>query len=324
MHVKDELYGGFELDDVLGSLIASAPLHRLKGIYQGGASFQVNRLWNVTRYEHSIGTMLLIRKLGGTLEEQIAGLLHDVSHTAFSHVVDMAFGLEAEDYHEDIFEEVILRSEIPEILKRYGYSSQLILGDLKKWSLLEQELPALCADRLDYTLRDQLRYGGISQRDAKIFMDELQIVEGVICVRSVEAAEWFTEVFYQEVIGFFLNPLNIYAYDTLAKTLKAAWDSGLIASADLLKEDAELLQHLRGTNHPEVLQLLNQLYSNPALTEDEQHFHIHRKTKVRLIDPDVVVMGKPIPSSQLSSRVKRLGREAKEKAEKGVYVKVGG
>ena len=35
--------------------------------------------------------MLLIKKLGGSVEEQIAGLLHDVSHTAFSHVIDYVF-----------------------------------------------------------------------------------------------------------------------------------------------------------------------------------------------------------------------------------------
>ncbi len=32
--------------------------------------------------------MMLVNRLGGSLEEQIAALLHDVSHTAFSHVID--------------------------------------------------------------------------------------------------------------------------------------------------------------------------------------------------------------------------------------------
>jgi len=48
-----------------------------------------------TRFDHSVGVMLLIRKLGAgsspasaLLKEQVAALLHDVSHTAFSHVID--------------------------------------------------------------------------------------------------------------------------------------------------------------------------------------------------------------------------------------------
>ena len=40
----------------------------------------VNEIWNVTHFEHSIGVMLLIRIVVGSIEEQIARLLHDVSH----------------------------------------------------------------------------------------------------------------------------------------------------------------------------------------------------------------------------------------------------
>lgn len=54
----------------------------------------MNKEWNVTRFDHSVGVMLLVKKLGGSVEEQIAGLLHDVSHTAFSHVVDYVLIIE--------------------------------------------------------------------------------------------------------------------------------------------------------------------------------------------------------------------------------------
>ncbi|MEH6941868.1 HD domain-containing protein [Bacillus sp. JJ722] len=40
----------------------------------------LNEKWNVTNFEHSKGVMLLIRILGGSVEEQVAGLLHDVSY----------------------------------------------------------------------------------------------------------------------------------------------------------------------------------------------------------------------------------------------------
>ena len=113
MFIYDEIYGEFEVDKVLEELILSKPVQRLKGIHQGGASYLVNEKWNVTRFDHSIGTMLLIKILGGSLEEQIAGLLHDVSHTAFSHVIDFVFENKEEDYHEKIYSSVIKESEIP-------------------------------------------------------------------------------------------------------------------------------------------------------------------------------------------------------------------
>lgn len=83
--LKDMLYGSVEVEPVLRDLVNSRLLQRLKGIHQAGAAYLVWPKWNVTRFEHSIGVMLLIRRLGGSLEEQAAGLLHDVSHTAFSH-----------------------------------------------------------------------------------------------------------------------------------------------------------------------------------------------------------------------------------------------
>lgn len=103
MKINDRLYGEADLEPVLTDLIHSKAVQRLNGIHQGGACFLVNPAWNISRCEHSIGVMLLIRRLGGSLEEQIAGLLHDVSHTAFSHVADDVFNMENEDYHEQMF-----------------------------------------------------------------------------------------------------------------------------------------------------------------------------------------------------------------------------
>ncbi|MGL5642811.1 MAG: HD domain-containing protein, partial [Paraclostridium sp.] len=86
--IVDYIYGEFELEDVLIELINCDAVQRLKYIHQVGATYLIKEELNVNRLEHSIGVMLLIRMLGGSLKEQIAGLLHDISHTAFSHVID--------------------------------------------------------------------------------------------------------------------------------------------------------------------------------------------------------------------------------------------
>ncbi len=39
MKINDDIYGQHDIDGVLEELIKSAPVQRLKGIYQGGASF---------------------------------------------------------------------------------------------------------------------------------------------------------------------------------------------------------------------------------------------------------------------------------------------
>ncbi len=88
MKYLNKLYGKFELSGDIEELINTNVFQRLKKIHQGGAIFLINPNINHTRFEHSIGVMLLIKNLGGSIEEQIAGLLHDISHTAFSHLID--------------------------------------------------------------------------------------------------------------------------------------------------------------------------------------------------------------------------------------------
>ncbi|MEC1738264.1 HD domain-containing protein [Bacillus mojavensis] len=322
MEINDVLYGRHQIEGVLEELIKSAPVQRLKGVYQGGASFLVNPKWNVTRYEHSIGVMLLIKRLGGTIEEQISGLLHDVSHTAFSHVIDFVFENEAEDYHENIFQQVIDQSEIPEILKQHGYDADDLLLNDTRWTLLEQPAPELCADRIDYTLRDMYQYGQITLREAEIFLDHLVVRNGRVFPDGIETAEWFVRVYYKEVIDFFMNPVNVYGYEYLAQTLKAALKHNVIAAEDLLKTDQEVLGILHSSENDEVLRLLEKIHPHILVKEDDIHYDFHRKTKMRLIDPTIFFHNEWITSSSVSEHIRKMGEAAYRKAKKGVYVKV--
>jgi HD superfamily phosphohydrolase len=322
MQICDFLYGTFEIDGVLAELIDSRPVQRLKGIHQGGACYLVNPEWNVTRYEHSVGVMLLIRLLGGSVEEQIAGLLHDVSHTAFSHVVDTVFQKADEDYHEEIFEKVIEQSEIPAILQRHGYDHRDILLDHSQWRILEQSAPDLCADRLDYTLRDVSRYGWMPTEEARAFVSTLRFHEGKVCTSTLEAAEWFTEAYYKLVIDFFLHPLNLYSYEQLAAALRLALEKGLLSRADLLLEDEQVLQKLRGYSDSDVTRLLDKLHPQVQVEANESDFDFSRKNKLRLIDPLVLTDSGLQRASELSSRVKAASEAAYAKATRGTCVKV--
>ncbi|RDI45668.1 HD domain-containing protein [Falsibacillus pallidus] len=322
MLIKDELYGEFHIEPVLEELIRSKPVQRLKGIYQGGASCFVNPEWNGTRYDHSIGVMLLIKKFGGSIEEQIAGLLHDVSHTAFSHVIDFVFKIDQEDFHEQIFNQVIEDSEIPMILQKYGYHHQDILNDIEQWTLLEQPAPELCADRIDYTLRDMYSYGKISIEEVHAFLDNLIVISGSLYIKDLNIAEWFVKTYYLEVIDYFLDPMNVYGYELLAKVIKRALDKKLLPFSILLKADQEAMYALKNLHDPEIQTLLKQLHPNVVVKEDDNQYDMHRKGKVRLIDPSVLIGARLLPASQVSENVKHMNAEAKSRSEKGRFIKV--
>ncbi|MFR6689848.1 HD domain-containing protein, partial [Listeria innocua] len=263
--------------------------------------------------------MLFIRKLGGSLEEQIAGLLHDVSHTAFSHVVDYALDFEEEDYHEQIFEDFVKTSTIPAILEKYGYSFEGIFDDISKWKILEQEAPELCADRIDYTLQDLYRHGKISLAEVEEFLQALVMIDGRLYLANIALAEWFVEQYYSEVIDYFYDPLNVYSYEIVAEAMRIAFQQETITTSALRLTDAELLAKLNANSDArEKIQLL----ASPHLEENEADFTYHHKKKMRLINPSVLVDGRLIPADELSENVREMNQEAKMKSERGAYIKV--
>jgi hypothetical protein len=320
--ILDVIYGEFKVDKVLEELILSKHVQRLKGVHQAGASYLMNEKWNVTRFDHSVGAMLLIKKLGGSVEEQIAGLLHDVSHTAFSHVIDYVFDNKNESYHEEIFSSVVKNSEIPAILSKHGYNYEDILLDDSKWTLLEKSAPELCADRVDYTLRDMYTYGYISLEEAQDFLNDLIEVNGKMVLQNIEIAEWFTKTYYKEVIDFFMKPMNIYGNDMLAKTLKLALHKKVIHVDDFLLEDDKLIEKLQLCKDTEVRALLSKVHPNVKVEEDRNDYDLYQKNKVRLIDPPLLHEGEVVQSSIVSENIRQMSDIAYEKAVRGMYVKV--
>ena len=320
--IKDCIYGEFEVDDVLIELINCNAVQRLKNIHQVGATYLVNKDLNVTRFEHSVGVMLLIKMLGGSLKEQIAGLLHDVSHTAFSHVIDFVLDNSEEDYHEIIFNEVIMNSEIPNILKKYGYNYKDILMDDEKWTILERKAPKLCADRVDYTLRDMYRYGYTNKSEVDLFVKDICVVNGEIVVKSIDKAKWFLDLYYKEVVDFFMSPLNAYAYDKLSKAIKVAITTGELHVKDILKSDIEVIDILKKSKNNDLLNLVNSLNSDIKVRINENKYDIHIRGKVRLIDPSVYINSKIFALSDLDYNVNEINNRVKNIINKGVYVEI--
>ncbi|UEG52605.1 HD domain-containing protein [Mucilaginibacter daejeonensis] len=245
--LEDILYGRFVVEGVLEELILSAPMQRLKGVHQGGAIFLVDPAQQHTRFEHSLGVFWLLRNFGGSVDEQIAALLHDVSHTAFSHVGDQVFDHPGEDYHEQIFEEVIARSEIPMILEKYGYDQAL--KHFEDHSLLERPLPELCADRIDYTLRDLYHAGMVDLGDVRHFLTSLTVEGRQFTLSTDIAARWITTKFKKLNEQYFKKPQYLFANQRMAELLKAALLKGLITAADLQLDDEAVLTKLRSVGY---------------------------------------------------------------------------
>lgn len=243
IQVNDFLYGKMELPMVFSDLLNTDALKRIGGIHQSGAIFLVNPDICHSRLEHAIGVTMMIRMLGGSELEQIAGLLHDISHTAFSHVGDYVFDNADEDYHEKVFAEVLCRSEVPDVLLNHGYNvNQILYGT---FDILEQPLPALCADRLDYTLRDGIHGGVISRQRAREFLNSIVLKDGKIAVNAETEVAWINEAFEKLNNEVFKLPLHLYANGKMAELIKKFLNKGVLVESDMFKTDTMLLNKIR-------------------------------------------------------------------------------
>ncbi len=130
MRWNDRVYGDVAIDDpLLIALIHGPTFQRLRGIKQAGPSALAYGFKDVTRFEHSLGVHVLLRRLGAGRKEQVAGLIHDISHTAFSHAVDFIVASEEQDHHEALKPEFLRRPDMVAALAALGNKPDGQLAD---------------------------------------------------------------------------------------------------------------------------------------------------------------------------------------------------
>lgn len=296
--VDDEIYGRFALDShLLVNLMSSEGVQRMRGISQAGAASLIRPGRDVTRFEHSVGVMLLTWILGGSEWEQAAGLLQDVSHTAFSHTADHLYGDRNETFHERIFPSVMSRLDIPRVLRKHGLTWQEVFAT-ENLRRVDAPAPLLCADRIDYTLRDLARFGHITTRQARDFVSRLGFVDGLVVVQDGESAAQFAEWYEYLVLHLYMHPLELYADDELAKILKQGLKSGVLIPDDLLGIDADVLAKLHADIEHGLHRRLSIFEHTTTVVEGDGPGSRRVYSKPRVIDPPVVVGGYVVPLSR--------------------------
>lgn len=238
MIVKDCIYGIHEVTEpVLLELMASPDFNRLRGISQKGLDE------SYTRFDHSVGTMLLLRILGASLEEQVAGLTHDVSHTAFSHLIDRIRGSANADNFQDENQALFIRNRtnFVSIVKGHGLPEKCVL-EPHHYSLLEQPIPGLCADRVDYTLRDCAARGMRSV--VAVCALALTTHEGKIVFNARYPAELFWKA-YCDKEAREGSPEFVAPYELLADAFRRAFAIGAMSVEEMYVTDSEALGSLR-------------------------------------------------------------------------------
>ncbi|MFQ5401320.1 MAG: HD domain-containing protein [Anaerolineae bacterium] len=302
MRVEDPVYGPADIiEPVLLALIESPAVQRLTQILQHGISGLIGITAPITRFDHSLGVMILVSRLRASVEERIAALLHDISHTAFSHVIDYVVdGHDSQSYHDEKKEEYLSRTELPDLLRHYGYDWRDFLEE-SRFPLLEQPSPRLCADRLDYFLRDSLALGLATEAEVRSVLGHLVVHDGRIVVDDLDVARWLGNTYLAADDASWANFDEVGVYELTAQAIKIGLDVGVVSEADFWGTDQHLWAKLHAGRDPRLQAQLNLIRPDARFVWDEGSPTFWVSTKLRTIDPDVLVDGRPRPLSVLDS-----------------------
>ena len=322
MKYIDKVYGEVGIEEqVILDVMNSRALRRLKEINQYGTWVFVNPKYNTNRFEHSVGVMILLAKLGADLKEQLAGLAHDVAHTAFSHVIDYVFGkAEVQDYHEIHAEEYISKTDLPDILKSHGFDWKEII-DEKNFPLLEQEQPELCADRIDYFLRDGQVFGLFGKEFILKVIQCLKVRNNLIFYDNLEVAKEAAELHFK-MGEFWASPMQSLLFELLSQAIRIGLDEGIISESDLWGTDGELLEKLKSAKNKEIDNLLLLIRPDLQIELVDRDWDYHIYTKVRYSDPLVMIDGDLKKLSQIDPDFKKGAEDFIAERKPGYKIKI--
>ena len=324
----ETFYGIVDVEEpVLLELIESPAFQRLKYIHQYGVAFYTTHCEEFTRYDHSLGVFFLLRANDCSLEEQIAGLLHDVSHTIFSHVGDWIFNRQNQeiDYQTLTHGDYLERSGLGNILHKHGYTVEKILPKRELFPALEQPLPTLCADRIDYNLQGAFYQGFITHEEAIRMVHEIKFTDGEWISNDHELLKKlvrFSIFMSQDCWG---SGTEYVLSMWLAEAILRGLDIQIISMDDIrFGIDQEIWNRLLISDDP-IIQKNMHMISHPSsyhslVSKEEANLFII--SKFRGIDPLIVVDGKRVSLTTTDPILAQEFQTAKDRMSNGWCIKI--
>lgn len=253
-------------------------LIRLKNVgYFCGMDFASKEIYNfsgyVSRYDHSLTVALITWMFTKDKRATLAALFHDISTPCFSHVIDyMNNDYIEQESTEQYIKDILDKDEyLLECLKEDGILLEEII-DFKKYTIVDNKRPKLCADRLDGVILTGLYWTkNLTLEDVKNIIADIEIFinedkEKEIGFKNEEVAKLVVEV-NKSIDMYCHSKEDIFMMELLASITKNAIDKNIITYEDLYKLDEEELMYiLEICNDNELLLDLNK-FKNIKLDE---------------------------------------------------------
>src|SRR5215470_11616287 len=282
--IRDAVHGDIEMGPLEVELMDTPEFQRLRGIKQLGTTYLVFPSAVHSRFEHSLGTSWMTRRIlqavrrehaiareDGTLI-RVAALLHDITHIPFGHTLeDERRVLPRHDRDEERVDYFLKESAVGRILKREGIQDEII-DTIRGDDTYRSDIVggAISADLLDYLRRDTYFCGLSQYYDPRIFGSF--IIDNKRLVMNLEKHGMLRHDALSELINLlrirYTLSERVYFHHTkissgamISKAVELALREGLSATELRMLKDETLIWILRElyTRNVMVAHLLNRL-----------------------------------------------------------------
>jgi uncharacterized protein len=295
--VFDTIYGSVTVTEpVILEILRCPGFKRLQKVDQFGiTSLVANKATPFNRFEHSVGVFALLKSYGAPLNEQVAGLLHDASHTVFSHVGDYVFAdFEKQDkelaYQDNVHLEALENLGISRILRKHNISVEDMNLSLNKFPALKCSKPDPSADNIDYVLREGFENGLIGSKEVSFVLKHLKLENSKWFFDDIHAAKILSELSVRFTEKHWGCPFGAMLYSWSAELLRHAANINLITFDEMhYSTDHDVWKKIITSKDKQIKEHLEKILNHSDLCSYgtlEDH-HLVVRTKFRGLNPMV-------------------------------------
>lgn len=222
----------------------------------------------ISRFAHSLTTSLLTYKVTKDKTMTIAALFHDVATPCFSHVIDyMNEDYEKQESTEELTEDIIKNDKyLLKCLREDNIDVDDVIN-FKKFSIVDNDRPKCCADRLDGVILTGIGWTkNISKDDIKNIISDVRVFknednEDELGFNNGDVVSKIIDVSKSIDLYCHTNEDN-YMMQLLATITKLSIERGYITYDDLYSlNEIELFNRLKNSKDKGLLDKLN-LFEN--------------------------------------------------------------
>ncbi len=246
--LRDAVHGDLSFNDAERRVIDTPQFQRLRGIRQTGTAYLVYPGALHTRFEHSLGTSAMARRIVATVRTNgfqvsrededaiaLAALVHDVSHLPFGHTFEDERKLFPRHDNANRLGLFLSQGELSDALEASGHADSVrtMLTTSSKDHPWKRQIIAstIDADLLDYLRRDAY-FAGLRQDYDDRILSTFVVEERQLAVDTRKMSTR-TEILHLLRLRYFLTERIYYHHAKvisgamIAKAVELAVDAGL-------------------------------------------------------------------------------------------------